>query len=215
VKTLLVLGLVIVALWAWTSHERSVTEHRLAGVASMLAGRRVGVDCQGFWAEMLDIGNRSGEVDFPAGRPPDHMFLTRSTCKRLRSFADEHERLDCLASIDWARWSVEEDFNGPCERGARADAEAVNTLAHESMHLRGVQNEAGAQCLAIQADAWTAQRLGAGAEEAADLAAFVYAMQPALPTEYQSADCRRGGSLDTEPQTFAFPTEVPATVPSS
>ena len=61
---------VIVCGWLWAHHERVATEHRLAAVASELAGRPVGVRCQGFWASMLDIGQRSGEVDFPPDRAP-------------------------------------------------------------------------------------------------------------------------------------------------
>ena len=56
----------------------------MAAVATELAGRPVGVRCQGFFASMLDIGERAGEVQFPSGRPPDHMFLTRDTCGALK-----------------------------------------------------------------------------------------------------------------------------------
>ena len=30
-----------------------------------------------------------------------------------------------------------------------------------------------------------------------------------MPSEYQSSDCRAGGSLDLHPETAAFPTETP------
>ena len=180
-----------VAIWGWTIYSRRHTEHRLAAVASELAGRKVGVRCQGFWAAMVDIGQRSGEVDFPPGRPPDHMFLVRGVCSRLKHFLGSHGHhdLDCLTSIDWSHWSFEADFDAPCARRARGDAEAVNTLAHESMHLRGIQGEAAAQCLAIQADAWTAVRLGGTADQGLALARFVLALQPGVPPEYQFAGC--------------------------
>jgi hypothetical protein len=215
VKTAAVLVVLVVAFWAWTRHERSVTEHKLAAVADVLAGRHVGVKCQGFWGAMLDINGRSGEVRFPVGRPPDHMFLTRGVCGRLKSFmgAQHHYALDCLTEIDWTHWSLDADFNNPCERGARSDAEAINTLAHESMHLRGIADEAQAQCYAIQGDAWTVQRLGGTAAEGDGVANYILALQPALPSEYQSGACRAGGGLDVAPATAAFPTEQPATVP--
>ena len=210
-----VIVVLVLAFWAWTRHERSVTEHKLAAVATVLAGRPVGVKCQGFWGAMLDINSRSGEVQFPVGRPPDHTFLTRGVCGRLSAFmeARHHRDLDCLETIDWAHWSVEANYNGSCERGARSDAEAINTLAHESMHLRGITGEAQAQCYAIQADAWTVERLGGTAAEGAAVADYILALQPALPSEYQSGACRAGGGLDVAPGTAAFPSETPAAVP--
>jgi hypothetical protein len=181
----------LVGLWAWTNHSRHATEHQLAGVASELAGRPVGVRCQGFWAAMVDIGQRSGEVDFPVGRPPDHMFLTRGTCGRLKHFlgSHSHHNLDCLTSIDWRTWSLQTGWSAPCERHARDDAEAINTLAHEAMHLRGIQSESQAQCLAIQGDAWTVVRLGGTADDGAAVAKFILALQPAVPSEYQFSNC--------------------------
>ena len=206
---------VIVCGWLWAHHERVATEHRLAAVASELAGRQVGVRCQGFWASMLDIGQRSGEVDFPPDRPPDHMFLIRSVCGSLKHFfgAHSHRNLDCLETIDWTAWTLESGFNAPCESHARADVEAINTLAHEAMHLRGIQSESEAQCYAIQADAWTVVRLGGSEAEGDALANFVLALQPALADEYQSGDCRAGGRLDLTPLTRAFPSESPPTIP--
>jgi hypothetical protein len=191
VRTAAVVVVILVALWAWTSYSRRQTEHRLAAVASELAGRSVGVKCQGFWAAMVDIGQRSGEVDFLPGRPPDHMFLTRAVCSRLKRFLSSvsHHDLDCLTAIDWDHWSFGTGFDAPCERHARDDAEAVNTLAHESMHLRGIQAEAAAQCLAIQADAWTVVRLGGTADQGLALARFVLALQPGVPSEYQFGSC--------------------------
>jgi hypothetical protein len=212
----LALGAVLLAAgWGWNHHQRSITEHRIAAVASELAGRPVGVRCQGFWASMLDLGQRTGEVDFPPGRPPDHMFLVRSVCGHLRDFldADSHRNLDCLEAIDWEHWSLEEGFNAPCERRARGDAQAINTLAHEAMHLRGITGEAYAQCFAIQADAWTTMRLGGTEAEGDALANYVLALQPAMPTEYQSDECRAGGQLDLTPSTRAFPSESPPTIP--
>jgi hypothetical protein len=188
VRTLAIVVLVGVGLWLWTNHARSVTERELATVASSLAGRHVGVHCQGFWAAMLDIGNREGEVDFPAdGTPPDHMFLTRDTCKRLRNF-DAH-KLDCLTAIDWTQWSIERDYNAPCERRTRRNVQAINTLTHEAMHLRGTINEAAAQCAALQHDASTVIQFGGTQAEGQAAAKYMLALMPLLPSEYQSV-CR-------------------------
>jgi hypothetical protein len=212
-KVAAALVLVVASAWLWTNHRRHATEHRLASVASELAGRPVGVRCQSFWAAMLDIQSRSGEVDFPQGRAPGHMFLTRSVCKTLAAFSHRHSRLDCLERVDWSRFDPASAFADPCIRGAEGEAEAVNTLAHESMHLRGYVDEARAQCYAIQEDAWTAVRLGASEAEGEAVARLVLALQPALPSEYQSSGCRAGGSLDLAPRTAAFPTELPPAPP--
>lgn len=206
----------VALVWGWTHHRRVTTEHDLASVASQLAGRPVGVRCQGFWASMLDIGQRTGEVDFPPDRPPDHMFLVRGICGRLQSFigGGAHRNLDCLEAIDWRSWTVETGFDAPCEGKARGDVEAITTLAHESMHLRGITNEAQAQCYAVQADAWTTVALGGTEAQGDAVAQLALALEPALPGEYQSGECRAGGSLDLAPRTVAFPSETPPAIPA-
>jgi hypothetical protein len=136
VKILAGVAVIVIGVWLWMAHANAQNERRLGAVASELAGRPVGVRCQGFWAALVDIQSRTGEVEFPQGRAPDHMFLTRGVCTRLRHFEDAHSHrdLDCLAGVDWQRFAFSVDYDAPCPRGARADAEAINTLVHESMH---------------------------------------------------------------------------------
>ena len=95
----------------------------------------------------------------------------------------------------------------------RGDAEAVNTLVHESMHLRGFVSESQAQCYAIQEDAWAVVRLGGTEAEGDAVANLVLALQPGLADEYQSSDCRAAGSLDLHPETAAWPSESPPVLP--
>jgi hypothetical protein len=185
VRWLLVLVVLVVVGWAWTHHDNAANEHALALVASEIAGRPVGVHCQGLFASLIDINDRKGEVQFPPGQPPDHMFLTRDTCGALKRFRTGHRRLTLGA------------------------AEAINTLTHEAFHLRGITNEATTQCYAIQTDAWTVVQLGGTAAEGSAVASLVFAEQANMPSEYQSSDCRAGGSLDLHPETAAFPTETP------
>ena len=213
-RVLLAVLLVAVVAWGWSHLRHRAMEHDLAAVASELAGRPVGVRCQGFLSEMLDIQNRAGEVQFPNGRAPEETFLTRGVCGRLRGFmhSGSHHELECLRGVDWSRTPSPYD---DCARRARGTAEAINTLAHESMHLRGFVDEAQAQCYAIQLDAWTTVRLGGTPVEGADVAALALALQPYVPPEYQSAECRAGGSLDLWPETNAFPTEEPPRLPGA
>jgi hypothetical protein len=209
--------IVIAAVWAWERHQRIANQDALAAVAGELAGWDVGVECQGFFAELVDVNARAGDVEFPAGRAPDHMFLTRKVCTSLEHFrkSSSHRELDCLLSIDWSQWSAAADFGSPCARRARSTAEAINTLAHEAMHLRGFVDEAETQCYAIQTDAWTVERLGGTRAEGAAVAAFILSLQPLMPSEYQASACGSGGGLDLHPETPVFPTETVPALPSS
>jgi hypothetical protein len=215
VKVLLVIVVAFALVWAWVRHERVANERALGAVASQLAGRPVAVRCQGFWSELLDINNRAGEVRFPDGRPANDTYLTRKTCgalKRFRTSAD-HSELDCLQAVDWSRWTVPVDFHSSCSDRARPAVEALSTLTHEAMHLRGWIAEADAQCYAIQTVPWTVVRLGGTAAEGAAVASFVLALQAAMPAEYRSGACAAGGTLDLHPETAAFPAEPAPQLP--
>lgn len=211
-KVLAVVVLVVAGFWAWEHHKHAVLEHRLSAVASELAGRPVHVSCQGFFADLVDVSANTGDVAFPDGHPADTAHLKRGTCSALRGFGppSAHRRLDCLLTVDWTRWNVNADFNSPCARRAQRAVDAITTLTHESMHLRGWLGEAEAQCYAIQEDPWTVVRLGGTEAEGAAVAQLVLAEQPAMPSDYQSGDCRAGGRLDLHPETPAFPAEVAA-----
>jgi hypothetical protein len=58
-------------------------------------------------------------------------------------------------------------------------------------------------------------RLGGTPVEGADVASLVLALQPYVPDEYRSSDCRAGGALDLWPETPAFPTEDAPTLPAA
>jgi hypothetical protein len=187
VKVGAVVLLLVAAVWLWQHQKHAALEHRLSTVATALAGRPVHVHCQGLIASLIDVYDRTGEVRFDAsGRPADSTFLTRGTCGELSKFLSD-----------------------PSLARARAAAGAITTLTHESMHLRGWQGEADAQCYALQEDAYTVVELGGTPQEGELVAAIALARQPELPTEYQSSDCRAGGRLDLHPDTPAFPAEDP------
>jgi hypothetical protein len=219
VKLAVALVLIVLGGWAWTHHRHGEMEHKLSEVATSLAGRPVKVRCQGFVSSMLDINWRAGEVQYDEyGRPGDHAFLTRRTCRELNEFdpSSARRKLDCLLSVDWSRWTMQADYYSPCAKRARPAVLAITVLAHEAMHLRGWVNEAQAQCYAIQEAAWTAVRLGATPEQARAVASFALAQQPGMPSDYQSSDCRAGGRLDLAPATPGFPAEdVPRLPPAA
>src|SRR3954449_8890143 len=214
-RVLLVLVVAFALVWAWVRHGRVANERALGAVATELGGRPVPVRCQGFWSELLDINNRAGEVQFPDGHPANDTYLTRATCGALKHFrtAAEHGELDCLESVDWSRWTVPVDFHSPCSDRARPAAEALLTLTHESMHLRGWADEAQAQCYAIQVVPWTVVRLGGTAAEGASVADFILALQAAMAAGDPAGAGGAGGGLALFPATPSFPAESPPQLP--
>lgn len=199
--------------WQHVRDER--LQGRLEPVASAVAGRPVAVDCQGFFANLLDAQARHGEVRFGAdGVPEPRIYLTRPTCSRLRGFAAKrrHGELACLAALDWTREPALAPGDGCYERASRT-VYAILVLAHEAYHTAGVVNEAETNCYAIQAMAFTAARLGADEEEALLLARAMAHLAPLQGGSYATAECRPGSRLDLHPETPAFPSELPLAAP--
>jgi len=204
-----------VLLFAWQAWKTHSLEQRLQPVASGVAGRPVEVDCQSFLGSLIDAQAREGEVQFDAaGNPQPKLFLTRSTCGRLRDFAGRahHSELDCLAGIE-GQASSPLSFYSPCYASAADTIYAVLTLAHEAYHTAGVQDESLTNCYAIQAMAWTAEQLGAPAGESELLARAMETLEPAQDFPYGTNDCHAGGRLDLHPETPDFPTEHPTMAP--
>ena len=84
---------------------------------------------------------------------------------------------------------------------------AVDVLAHESWHLRGIIDEAETECRSLQTMAWTAQQLGATPEQGARAGAR--AVRGRLPRHARPlprpARCADGGALDLRPGRPALP----------
>jgi hypothetical protein len=191
-----VLALSALAVYLGPYRERQQDEAELARIASVIAGRGVSVECPGTFATLTDVSSRDGSVEFrPDGRPVDEAKLSSATCARLRSFlSGDVPGLECLA------------VEAQCSEEAERAAVAVNVLSHEAWHLRGVRDEAAAQCYALQTNADTALRLGASPDEATAIAAWVgRQVQPALPADYRTADCHDGGPLDLHPERAGWP----------
>ena len=89
-----------------------------------------------------------------------------------------------------------------------AVAFAVATLAHESQHLRGILNEAKAECYGLQEIPRTAQLLGRTQAEGRYLARLYWRddyNDPDRDSAYVSTECRDGGALDLRPATSEWP----------
>jgi hypothetical protein len=84
---------------------------------------------------------------------------------------------------------------------------AVHVIGHESMHLAGAVGEAAADCLAVQIDAFVAERLGATTAFARALSREYWRIYyPTQDPRYRSAECRDGGALDLFPNRTGWPT---------
>ena len=171
-------------------------EADLARVATVIAGRDVGISCPGTLATLTEASTQDGSVVFSSdGKPADEAQLSSGTCRTLRRFLHgEVSGLACLAG------------DGSCPREVREAAIAVNVLSHESWHLAGVRDEAATQCYALQSNAETAMRLGADRDDALAVADFIVRkVQPILPADYRSSDCFDGGPLDLHPERASWP----------
>jgi hypothetical protein len=181
---LLVLAIPLLAIVAYQQNQRR-TEHRLAGIASEIAGRHVDVHCPGLLARLADVSSHAGTVFFDErGEPADFTDLDEETCSELERFAE-------------GKTGVGEDV-----RVARA----MHVLAHESSHLAGIRDEAEADCYGLQRTAFVAESLGADSSSAERLARIALAERAVTaPTDYRSSECHDGGALDLDPASSVWP----------
>jgi hypothetical protein len=179
VRAPLLLALVALSAWLIAVHlERVGNEHRLSAIASQIAGRPVKVHCPGIVERKLFAPDTvEGTVQFGAdGKPSDTTDLRATPCAELDALA-EGRRAAVLRCVSCG--------------GAAAEqlAWSVDVLTHESFHLAGISAEAITECRAMARMAWTAQQLGATAEQAAELADLERrATYPRMPDAYRM-DC--------------------------
>jgi hypothetical protein len=176
--------------------EVSRIEPLYTRIASELADREVEVRC---WSD-ADWATRSEEVvSWTDGelRPGEWTAYV----------SWDHERANLAPAIcrSLGRWAYERQW--PDDRWEIFNfAWSVKVLAHESQHLRGIDNEATADCFGLQDMAAVGRGLGLGDEEARSVAeyAWVY-IYPRGEGEYWSEECRDGGDLDRRPNTSTWP----------
>jgi hypothetical protein len=158
----------------------------------------------------VDVNGHLGDVPFPHGRAASYTHITRGMCGLLAKFRSSPQRpeLACLSQFDWSRFNTDDPAAHACSQRANDMTEALMTLAHESMHLRGWLDEATAQCYGLQELAFTVEQLGGSLAEGVAVARYMQALQQWLPEEYRSSGCAAGGSLEQHPETPAFPTEL-------
>ena len=156
------------------------------------------VKCPGPLGRLLGWDIVEGSVRFgPDGRPADETKVRRRSCAELDALAEGRraKELECIGRTAIA-----------CGRHGRETVMAVDVLAHESWHLRGVIDEAETECRSLQTIAWTAQQLGATAEQGRAMARAEYTgAYEEMPEAYRSAACADGGALDLRPEDERFP----------
>lgn len=186
--TVVVIG--VPSWWLLQWHDRVVNEHRLAAIASQIAGRHVTVHCPGPIAGALSYEIVEGTVQFDAnGRPADHTDLRAGPCSELDALAEGRRAgvLACVARVHWC--------------GADEDrlATAVDVVTHESFHLAGFIDEAAAECHSLQTMAWTAEQLGVSPDVAQRLAVWeaTHAYLQ-MPTQYRGPCTLPGQATSAE-----------------
>ncbi len=199
VKLALVAVLLGVVAWWYTGwQDLRGNERRLSAIASQIAGREVRVQCPGPLGRLFGWDIVEGSVRFDAdGTPHDETKIRKQSCAELDALAEGRrgQELACIGRTGIA-----------CGRHGRATVMAVDVLAHEAWHLRGVMDEAETECRSLQTMAWTAQQLGATAEQGHAMARAQYdGGYLDMPDRYRRADCVDGGPLDLRPDDPRFP----------
>ena len=204
----------------WDGDAARVTplEARSSRIARSLTGRDVSIECVGpaAWRSLAAEYGFERELTWAltplrsgAGTgstiPTARSTLSPRACRLEDAFVRSPTELG-------ARLCRHGGVLGECDDWA-AKLLAVHVLGHESMHLAGIVDEARAECLAVQLDAFIAARLGATTEFARSLAREYWRYYyPSQDHRYRSADCRDGGPLDLFPSRHGWPT--PGTYPS-
>jgi hypothetical protein len=208
-------------------------------IASSIAGRAVSVRCESDedWASLTEP-SFLGFVSFWGSRPGDVAELSPAVCSSLESFALATTKpTKCSRSVRVARttvrvvrrrrvrvtsYAVAAQPPAPCFAGGRQltgdqafwndyfeYAEAIQTLAHESIHLRGDAVEADAECYGMQAAASVAQQLGDTLDDGRAIAQYyatlLYPQRQTQSPAYWSPQCRPGGALDQTPNDGVWP----------
>jgi hypothetical protein len=174
----------------------SRVEPRLSRTVTTLADRPTEVRCwssedwstiSAMWAR-VPAAPRLGRWSAYTSRDRRRIHLAPAVCASLVRLA-------------YGRTPVAED-SWPA-----ALAWSVAALAHETQHVRGIGNEATAECYALQRIGITAQALGRPEHEGLDLADLYWTQ--GYPNHedsaYRSAECRDGGRLDLDPTSDTWP----------
>jgi hypothetical protein len=176
--------------------DESRIEPRFSRVASTLSGRRAEVRC---WSRE-DWQKRASEW----ARWPDV-----SPLGPWRGYTSkDHERINLPPAVcDSLTRLVYEHVAARKDSWPDALAWSVALLAHEAQHVRGISNEAMAECYGMQSISTATRELGRTDEEGRYLASLYW--ENSYPDQkdpvYYSRECRNGGRLDLHPESDGWP----------
>lgn len=207
-------------------------EAAAGAIASHVAGRPVSVRCESDadWPGLADA-TVLGFVSFFDSAPVDFAELSPDVCRSLQSFAAADAKpTKCTTVTRVVRrvrrrrtYTTATNPAGPCFVNGRElsrngpfwnayfnTAEALQTLVHESIHLKGDPVEADAECYGMQWISYAAQQLGDTPDDANAIAqwyaARLYPQRQTADPAYWSPECKAGGALDLTPSDGVFPT---------
>ena len=208
-------------------------ETATGAIASAVAGRPVSVRCESDsdWLTMsagagFQPAQVLGFVSFAGTQPVGYAELSPTVCRSLQSFATATTKpTKCRLTVRVTRNKRVRTTTqppAPCfANGHRqaagnsfwdayfATTEALQTLVHEPIHLKGDPVEADAECYGMQYLAYAAQQLGDAPEDAAAIAQYyatlLYPPRRTQAPDYWSPECRAGGALDLTPNDGVWP----------
>lgn len=132
------LALLTAILVLWPQLSARAIERRAKPLLTELAGRDVSARCPRYVTSMF---GRAGSVSLDSdGNISDHTDLTKPICDGLKRALSKDGRAE-LACLTTPR--------GYCSTEARQSVVALMVTTHEAMHLRGIMDEAAAECGAI------------------------------------------------------------------
>jgi hypothetical protein len=207
------------AVLPWSGGTARITTFEADGsrIASLIARSDVSIECldprrwqalgahHGFdptltWAMTPMRWNAAAD----RASPNDISRLSPRTCSLVDAFRRAPTELGSRLCRHGTK--LRRPVLGECDDWA-AKLLAVHVLGHESIHLAGVVDEATADCLGMQLDAYVAERLGATRAFARSLAREYWTYYyPSQEPSYRSPSCRDGRALDLFPDLQGWPT---------
>jgi hypothetical protein len=165
-------------------------EHKVGPLVTALAQRPAGARCPRY---ITAIFTNVGSVSLDAnGQISTHTDLTGPICDGLKHLYTTNGRaeLSCMVTT------------GSCPPTALKSIVAISTVAHESMHLRGILDEAAAECQSITESERAGVLAGLTAEEGR-MIGYVHfsAMNPNTPPQYHltASSCPGVAALESNP----------------
>lgn len=169
------LALAVVVALVWPQLRARAIERDAKPLVTALSARDASVYCPRYLTAVIGfVGAVSLDEE---GGPANSTQLTGPTCNALRHLYSAGGRTE-LACLDTAPASCSDD--------AVRSVVALSVVTHESMHIKGQLDEAGAECDSLGQGPVLAQTLGLRPAQGAVISWLHYsAMNPSTPPQYR------------------------------